>query len=84
MSNKISVIIPCYNDGLYIKETVEHVLQQTAPIHEIIIVNDGSTDAYTLDVLKQLPSSYPLKVIHQENKRMSGARNTGAAAATAS
>ena len=59
MSNTISVIIPCYNDGAYLPETIEKLLQQTAPIHEIIIVNDGSTDPKTLEVLDNL-SKHPL------------------------
>lgn len=82
MSNTISVIIPCYNDGAYLPETIEKVLQQTAPIHEIIIVNDGSTDAKTLEVLDNLSQHPLIQIIHQENKRMSAARNTGVNAAT--
>lgn len=79
---KISVIIPCYNDGAYLSETIEKLLQQTVPIHEIIIVNDGSTDVKTLQVLNNIESDPKIKVIHQENKRMSAARNTGVNAAT--
>ena len=38
----ISVVIPCYNDGQFLPETVDRVKQQTYKNFEIIIVNDGS------------------------------------------
>jgi len=74
---QISVIIPCYNDGQYITETVERVLQQTFTPLEIIIVNDGSTDQNTLDTLAQLEKHALITVLHKENGRMSAARNYG-------
>jgi len=72
----ISVVIPCYNDGQYLPETIEKVKQQTYPHFEIIVVNDGSTDLLTLEVLNQL-SQQNIKVLHKENGRMSSARNYG-------
>lgn len=72
---KISVIIPCYNNGLYIKETLDSVLKQSFQDFEIIIVNDGSSDSYTNELLKDL--NYPkTKVIHTKNRGVSSARNT--------
>jgi len=72
----ISVVIPCYNDGRYLPETVERLKKQTYQHFEIIIVNDGSTDAFTLTVLEEL-SQQGIKVFHKENGRMSSARNYG-------
>jgi len=73
----ISVVIPCYNDGEYLPETIARLKEQTYPNFEIILVNDGSTDQHTLDVLKQLETE-GVQVFHKENGRMSSARNYGA------
>lgn len=72
----ISVVIPCYNDGAYLPETVTRVRQQTLQDFEIIIVNDGSTDQNTLEILDKL-SLENITVLHKENGRMSSARNYG-------
>jgi len=72
----ISVVIPCYNDGEYLPETIAHLKNQTYRHFEILVVNDGSTDQATLDVLKNL-SSQNISVLHKENGRMSSARNHG-------
>jgi len=78
----ISVVIPCYNDGRYLPETLERLSKQTYSNFEIIIVNDGSTDAETLKILDQLASQGDgIQVLHKKNGRMSSARNHGAAAA---
>lgn len=73
---KISVIIPCYNDGKYIDDAVDSVLAQTFQDFEIIIINDGSTDEET----NRLLNSYnkpKTKVITTENQGRAKARNTG-------
>jgi glycosyltransferase involved in cell wall biosynthesis len=72
----ISVVIPCYNDGVYLPETIAHLKKQTFKDFEIIIVNDGSTDASTLRILEVL-SQEGIMVLHKENGRMSSARNYG-------
>lgn len=76
----ISVVIPCYNDGRYLPETIGHLRKQTYQHFEIIIVNDGSTDQETLHILDQL-SSEGIQVLHKANGRMSSARNHGVRAA---
>jgi glycosyltransferase involved in cell wall biosynthesis len=75
----ISVIIPCYNDGKYLPETISKLKLQTLPANEIIIVNDGSTDTETIDILNQLEKDPLIQILHKENGRMSAARNYGVA-----
>ncbi len=82
MNPLISVVIPCYNDGAFLPETISKLSLQTEKSFEIIIVNDGSTDEHTLEVLKQLESQENIKVLHKANGRMSAARNYGVQHAT--
>jgi len=72
---EISVIIPCYNQGQYLDEAVDSVMAQTFKDYEIIIVNDGSTDRNTVEILKSY-SKPKTRVIHTENKGLASARNT--------
>lgn len=73
---KVSVVIPCYNHGELLKETLDSLTVQTFSDFEVIIVNDGSTDTATVDVLQSL-NSPQIKVIHTVNKGVSAARNRG-------
>lgn len=77
MEDLVSVIIPAYNSGERIKSCVSSILQSTYPSIEIIVVDDGSskTDAHIYDSLQSL--SERIRIIHQENTGVSGARNTG-------
>lgn len=77
---KVSVIIPCYNYGQYLDEAVDSVLRQTYQDFEIIVVNDGSTDAATNQLL-QAYSKPHTQVIHTENQGVAAARNRGVSAA---
>ena len=78
----ISVIVPVYNGEKYIEKCINSIRHQTYRNLEIIIVNDGSTDN-TLEICKKLRyDDYRIKIINQENKGVSGARNTGLEAAT--
>jgi glycosyltransferase involved in cell wall biosynthesis len=76
----VSVIIPCYNAGDTIIESVESVFAQTYKDIEIIIVDDGSTDN-SIEILKnylaQNGNSNKVNIISQENKGPSAARNRG-------
>lgn len=73
----VSIVIPCYNSGLYIPEAIASIDTYTGGnTYEVIIVDDGSTDAATLNFLSGL-SKEKYTVIHQENKGPAAARNTG-------
>jgi glycosyltransferase involved in cell wall biosynthesis len=74
MSELVSILIPAYNAEKWIGDTIRSVLDQTCPRKEIIIVDDGSKDS-TLAIAKQFASGF-VKVISQENKGASAARNT--------
>lgn len=79
---KVSIIIPCYNVEKYIEECLDSINSQTYNNLEIICVDDGSTDD-TLSILKAFESAYPdITIIHQINRGLSEARNTGIRLAT--
>ena len=78
---KVSVVIPCYNYGEYIDEAVDSVLAQTYDDFEIIIVNDGSTDAYTNKLLDGYDRP-KTRVIVTTNNGVATARNIGISAAS--
>jgi len=73
---RVSVIIPCYNHGQYIGEAVQSVLNQTYQDFEIIIVNDGSTDADTNSILNN-HSMPKTRVLNTTNQGLASARNNG-------
>jgi len=69
----ISVIIPCYNHGRFLSKAIDSVLKQSYRHHEIIVVDDGSTDD-----TKVVAGRYAeVKYIYQFNQGLSAARNTG-------
>lgn len=73
--NTISVVIPLYNKENHIRRTLDSIVAQTRPVDEIIVVDDGSTDASAEAVIAaNLPN---LKLIHQQNQGVSAARNRG-------
>ena len=72
----VSVVMPCYNDGKYIGESVDSLRKQTYSNIELLIIDDGSDDRETVDVIHSL--SFPdLKVLHTDHVGPSGARNNG-------
>lgn len=72
----VSVIIPCYNHGVFIRETIDSVKAQIYSDWEIIIVNDGSSDDYTIKVLTEIANE-GINVINISNVGVSTARNIG-------
>jgi glycosyltransferase involved in cell wall biosynthesis len=74
----ISVVIPAFNYGCYLPQTISSVLNQTRPASEVLVIDDGSTDDTPGTVLSlSAGASIPLRYIHQQNAGLSVARNTG-------
>lgn len=72
----VSVIIPCFNSGEFIAKAVESALEQTCKDLEVIIVDDGSTEKQTVDVLNNSRWERT-RILRQENKGPAAARNIG-------
>jgi glycosyltransferase involved in cell wall biosynthesis len=72
----LSIIIPCFNHGAYLQETLQSIKKEEI-VHsfEVIIVDDGSTDKATLASLEELKLK-GYTVIHQKNAGPAAARNT--------
>ena len=73
----ISVIVPCFNSGKTLTKTLDSIINQTWENKEIILVNDGSKDKYTLEVINKFKKDYMISVINQENLGLPSARNKG-------
>lgn len=78
----ISVILPTYNNGKYIERAVNSALDQRIEALELIVIDDGSTDN-SAEILAELAGKHPcIRVITQENRGVSAARNAGLDIAT--
>ena len=76
-SPKVSVIVPVYNVEKYLKRCLESLINQRFKDIEIICINDGSTDNSS-DILKEYEKKDTrIKIINQNNRGLSGARNSG-------
>lgn len=79
---KVSVIVPVFNTVDFLPACIESLQRQTFENHEIILIDDGSTD-HSLDICYKFEKSDGrINVIHQENQGQSAARNRGLEAAT--
>ena len=77
MIPKISVVVPCYNQGKFLSETLDSVLAQTLQEWECIVVDDGSTDN-SADIAKAYcAKDNRIRYVYQENAGPSAARNKG-------
>ncbi|HEY0976080.1 MAG TPA: glycosyltransferase [Flavobacteriales bacterium] len=76
MNITLTIIIPCYNHGAYLLEALESTGVREHAFCEVIIVNDGSTDPTTLEVLAGIDQER-VRVLHQENQGVGRARNNG-------
>lgn len=72
----VSVIIPMYNSEKTIKKTIDSVINQDYKNLEIIIIDDGSEDK-SYEIVSNLSKLYEIKLLKQENKGPSSARNLG-------
>lgn len=70
----VTIVIPCFNSGSTIVQTIDSVKSQTWDPIDIIVVDDGSTDNYTINVLESLTG---ITLIRQKNKGLPSARNAG-------
>ncbi len=77
-----SVVMPCFNAAAHIEETIASVLAQSFPDFELIVVDDGSTDATSMILDTWAERDRRIRVIRSENVGPSRARNRGATAAT--
>ncbi len=75
----VTAVVSCYNQGESIPETVDSLLSQTYGDLRILVIDDGSTDGKTIDVLKELEKKDPerIKVHIKENGHVSSVRNFG-------
>ena len=72
----VSVVIPCYNQGHFLREALSSLDRCDHSLFETIIVNDGSTDAGTIEYLNELQRA-GVNVVYQKNMGLGAARNTG-------
>ncbi len=79
---KVSVIVPVYNGEKYLSQCMDAILKQYLPLHEIVIVDDGSTDQSGVIADCYAKIRPEVKVIHQENRGVCAARNRGIREAT--
>lgn len=77
MTEKITVIVPVYNVENYLNKCLDSIISQTYKNIEIVVVNDGSTDA-SGEICKEFSEmDHRILYIEQENAGLSAARNTG-------
>jgi glycosyltransferase involved in cell wall biosynthesis len=75
LSLTISVLIPTYNRQVRLMQAIDCVLAQTVPVHEILVIDDGSTDGTAEAVRIRYGSQ--VKLVTQKNQGVSAARNLG-------
>ena len=71
---RVSVIMPCYNDGQYIEEALYSLRAQTYLNWELIVIDDGSDEPETLRVLEQLEEMPYVRLLRTNHVRPAGAR----------
>lgn len=76
---KLSIIITCYNLGEYLEEAVNSIQEFIkSDDYEIILINDGSTDSHTIEIINYIEKVYPdIIVVNQLNTGLGKARNNG-------
>ena len=66
---RISVVIPCFDQGRFLADAVDSVLAQSRPAHDVIVVDDGSGDD-TSDVASRYPE---VRCLRQDRRGLGGA-----------
>jgi glycosyltransferase involved in cell wall biosynthesis len=76
----LSVVIPFYNLGAYLEDTLASIRATSYLPYEVIIVNDGSTDPKSLELLQKIEEQgvAHIRLVHTENQGLASARNVGA------
>lgn len=75
-SVRVAIVLPCYNDGVFLTDALRSLAGEEEC--EIVVIDDGSTDPYTLEVLDTVAAT-GVRVVHQANTGLSGARMRGVA-----
>jgi glycosyltransferase involved in cell wall biosynthesis len=76
-AGKVSIVIPCYNQGALLREALASVEQvRNANLLEVIVVDDGSSERETLTILRHLEAA-GYRVVPQPNRGLGAARNAG-------
>lgn len=78
----VSIITPCFNDGRYLLECVECVKKLNYPNIEHIIIDDGSTDRVTIDIIEKLKKVTDLRIIQTPNQGVCKAKQQAIHAAS--
>jgi glycosyltransferase involved in cell wall biosynthesis len=78
-SARVTVVLPCYDDGTLLVEAIGSI-EESEPV-EVIVVDDGSTGAETVELLDRLAAGGAMVLRHGENRGLASARNTGLNAA---
>jgi glycosyltransferase involved in cell wall biosynthesis len=83
---RLTVVVTCYRLGALVREAVESLWESRRRPDEVLVIDDGSDDVETLECLRALElrageDRLPLRVIHQSNRGLAGARNRGLAEA---
>ena len=77
MNNKVSIIVPCYNQAVYLDECLQSIIDQTYANWECIIVNDGSLDETKDVVADWIDKDTRFTYFEKQNNGLSSARNSG-------
>lgn len=81
-NKNLSVVVPFYNMGRFLDETISSIKNSLCEVHEIIIVNDGSTEEESIQKLNTYRSAAGVVVIDTVNSGVGAARNIGIKAAS--
>lgn len=82
VNKTVTVVIPCFKHAQYLPEAIDSVLSQTYPIHELIVVNDGSPDNTSEIVKGYMEKHSNVYLVEKPNGGLASARNAGIAKAT--